>query len=435
MSLTFKKTPSGSDVTPGKTALIALAGAALGALAWVALPWATGLAITFPFLLGLLNRKRETFAFAAAYHLGALSFMPLGSLTGGAEVVDSVLSIALWIAGAVLAGWLWSMALDPKGRAIHTGVRLFVVWQLALFTPFGLMGAVHPMWGWAFSGEGFMGVASLVVAPLLTAFLVLAIRHQRHDGTSAWSWHSGRVLSLVICAVIIGKGLGDHTKVSSQAGRVAGLQSSWGQLGVKQGASLEHRLSRIKGALRDLTPDPNKPAVVDMLLSGTSAFGVQEERNVAGFAQASLSPQDVGSVAVGLGLKVTSGAASNPCLVVVRRAAEPVVYCSSNLPVLALSWAFSSAQACLFCNRAVVVSEGRLASQTMRIVIGDEALFGGLQALLQMMSPVHSIALVTSSAAPGEQLVQRVQAKHFNALGYLMKTPHLMATNKVDTIN
>lgn len=408
-------------------ASLAVAGALAGALIWVLLPWATPVALALPFVLGLLQSQRAAFYLAGGYYAGALSFLPLLAFSPSSTVAAAAGLLAVWVAGSLLAGALWSRGLDPRGRAVHTGVRMLLVWFVALFTPLGMFGLVHPFWGWAFSGDGFMGVASLVVAPLLTCFLVLAMLHQRHDGTSPWSWHSGRVLSIALCAVLIGKGVGDHTRVSSQAGQAVGLQSRWGPLPMGQAPVLEDRLARVKKALREFSQVQGAQPLVSVLLTGQGAFGVLP-------SQPLLKPEDRRGVTVGLGGTVASVDAPLPAVMLFPEGGEPRVMCSASLPAVLYAWVKPS-EACMGGSRVLAVPVGAGTSQSLRVLMGDEALFGGLQLLEQLVRPRQSLALVTAVQDRASAPAHAVQIKHFKAMSLIAKTPHLLATNQLVAID
>lgn len=404
-------------------AALAVVGAIAGALIWVVLPWATPIALVLPFVLGLLQSQRAAFWLAGGYYAGALSFLTVLALSPSSTVGAAVGVLAIWLFGSLMAGALWSRGLDPKGRPLHTGARMLAVWFVALFTPLGLFGLAHPLWGWAFSGDGFMGVASLVVAPLLTSFLVLAMLHQRHDGTSLWSWHSGRVLSIALCAVLIGKGVGDHTRVSSQAGQAVGLQSKWGPLQPGQAPSLEDRLERVKKALREFSQVQGTQPLVSVLLTGQGAFGVLP-------AQPLLKPEDRRGITVGLGGTVSS----LPAVMLLPEGGEPRVVCSASLPSVVYAWVMPS-DACMGDLRVLAVPIGGGASQSLRVLMGDEALFAGLQVLEQLARPRQSLALVTTVKDRAGVPAHTVQIKHFKAMSLLTKTPHLLATNQLVAID
>lgn len=418
--------PAATSFMSGGAAL-ALVGAMAGALIWVVLPWATPIALVLPFVLGLLHSQRAAFFMAGGYYAGALSFLPVLALSPSIAVGATVGVLAIWVFGSLMAGALWSRGLDPKRRPLHTGARMLAVWFVALFTPLGLFGLAHPLWGWAFSGDGFMGVASLVVAPLLTCFLVLAMLHQRHDGTSPWSWHSGRVLSIALCAVLIGKGMGDHTRVSSQAGQAVGLQSKWGPLQVGQAPSLEDRLERVKKALREFSPVQGAQPLVSVLLTGQGAFGVLPPKPL-------LAPEDRRGITVGLGGTVASLEARLPAVMLLPEAGEPRVVCSASLPSVLYAWVRSS-EACMGGSRVLAVPVGGGASQSLRVLMGDEALFAGLQVLEQVARPRQSLALVTTVKDRAGVPAHTVQIKHFKAMALITKTPHLLATNQLVAID
>ena len=408
-------------------ATLAVLGAIAGALIWVVLPWATPVALVLPFVLGLLHSQRAVFCLAGGYYAGALSFLPALVLSPYSTVGASAGVLAIWLFGSLMAGALWSRGLDPKRRPLQTGARMLVVWFVALFTPLGLFGMAHPLWSWAFSGDGFMGVASLVVAPLLTCFLVLAMLHQRHDGTSPWSWHSGRVLSIALCAVVIGKGMGDHTRVSSQAGQAVGLQSKWGPLQVGRAPTLEDRLERVKKALGEFSPGQGAQPLVSVLLTGQGAFGVLPPQPL-------LAPEDRRGITVGLGGAVESSDALLPAVMLLREGGEPRVVCSASLPSVLYAWVNARA-ACMGVPRDLAVPLGAGASQSLRVLMGDEALFGGLQVLAQLARPRQSLALVTAVQDRAGAPAHTVQIKHFKAMALIIKTPHLLATNQLVAID
>jgi len=408
-------------------ASLAVAGALAGALIWVVLPWATPVALALPFVLGLLQSQRAAFYLAGGYYAGALSFLPLLAFSPSSTVAAGAGLLAVWVAGSLLAGALWSRGLDPRGRALQTGVRMLLVWFLALFTPLGMFGLVHPFWGWAFSGDGFMGVASLVVAPLLTCFLVLAMLHQRHDGTSPWSWHSGRVLSIALCAVLIGKGIGDHTRVSSQAGQAVGLQSKWGPLQAGQAPQLEARLERIKTALREFSQVRGSQPMVSVLLTGQGAFGPLESHQL-------LAPEDHRGITVGLGGTLLISSSELPAMALYPDSGEPRIICSSSIPTAVYSLG-GPTDVCVLESRVLSVPVGGGASQSLRVLMGDEALFAGLQVIEQLLRPRQSFALVTAVQDRASIPVHTVQIKHFKAMSLITKTPHLLATNQLVAID
>lgn len=405
----------------------------LGALAWVVLPWATAFALVMPFLLGLLNSQRAAFALAGGYYLGAMSFMGVQAVAGGLNVGASIGMMAVWLFGAGVAGALWSQVIDPKGRAVHTGLRLLVVWLLALFTPLGLFGLAHPLWGWAFSGDGFMGVASLLVAPALTAFLVLAMRHQRHDGSPPWSWHSGRVLSIALCAVLIGKGSVDQPRVGTQAGQAVGLQSKWGPLHEGAGPTREERLQRIKDALKGFNPGQTEQPLVGLLLTGQGAFG--DVPGTGEKASRLLTSEDQRGISVGLGVRARVRGQAQPAVDLLPTKGPPRLICGFGLPALAWSWAETEVDDCLAATRTMVVPIAAGQTQTLRVVLGDEALFGGLQVLEQWRRPQQSLALITAADNQAQTYLHAVQVKHFKAASLILKTPHLLATNQLVAID
>lgn len=418
--------PAASSFMSGGAA-IAVVGAVAGALIWVVLPWATPVALVLPFVLGLLHSQRAVFCLAGGYYAGALSFLPVLALSPSSTVGASLGVLAIWVFGSFMAGAVWSRGLDPKLRPLHTGARMLVVWFVALFTPLGLFGLAHPMWGWAFSGDGFMGVASLVAAPLLTCFLVLAMLHQRHDGTRPWSWHSGRVLSIALCAVLIGKGVGDHTRVSSQAGQAVGLQSKWGPLQVARAPVLEERLQRVKKALREFSQVQGAQPLVSVLLTGQGAFGVLP-------SQPLLAPEDRRGITVGLGGTVASSGDPLSAVMLLPEGGEPRVMCSASLPAVLYAWGTNS-ESCLSGSRVLAVPVGGGASQSLRVLMGDEALFAGLQVLEQLLRPRQSLALVTAVPDRASVPAHMAQIKHFKAMSLITKTPHLLATNQLVAID
>lgn len=418
--------PAAASFVSGGATLVVV-GAMAGALVWVVLPWATPVALVLPFVLGLLRSQRAVFCLAGGYYAGALSFLPMLALGPSSTVGATVGVLAMWVFGSLMAGAVWSRGLDPKLRPLHTGARMLVVWFVALFTPLGLFGLAHPLWGWAFSGDGFMGVASLVVAPLLTCFLVLAMLHQRHDGTSPWSWHSGRVLSLALCAVLIGKGMGDHTRVSSQAGQAVGLQSKWGPLQGGQAPVLEDRLERVRKALREFSQVQGAQPLVSVLLTGHGAFGVLP-------SQPLLAPEERRGVTVGLGGTVVSRDAQLPAVMLLPEGGVPRVMCSASLPAVLHAWGTPS-EACMGGSRVLAVPVGGGASQSLRVLMGDEALFAGLQVLEQLVRPRQSLALVTAVPDRASVAAHTVQIKHFKAMALITKTPHLLATNQLVAID
>lgn len=418
--------PAATSFLSGGAAL-AMVGALAGALIWVVLPWATPIALVLPFVLGLLHSQRAAFCLAGGYYAGALSFLPVLAFSPSSTVGAAVGILAIWVLGSLMAGALWSRGLDPERRPLLTGARMFAVWFAALFTPLGLFGLAHPFWGWAFSGDGFMGVASLVVAPLLSCFMVLTMLHQRHDGTSPWSWSSARVLSIALCAVLIGKGMGDHTRVSSQAGQAVGLQSKWGPLQVGKAPSLEDRLERVKRALREFTQVQGTQPLVSVLLTGQGAFGVMPSKPL-------LAPEDRRGVTVGLGGMFASADATLPAVMLLPEGGDPRVVCSASFPSVLYTWVRPS-DACMGDSRVLAVPVRAGTSQSLRVLMGDEALFGGLQILEQLARPRQSFALVTAERDRASVLAHMVQIKHFKAMSLITKTPHLLATNQLVAID
>lgn len=418
--------PATTSFVSGGAAL-AVVGAVAGALIWVVLPWATPIALVLPFVLGLLHSQRAAFFLAGGYYAGAMSFLPALALNPSSSAGSIVGVLAIWVFGSLMAGALWSRGLDPKGRPLHTGARMLLIWFVALFTPLGLFGHAHPLWGWAFSGDGFMGVASVVVAPLLTCFLVLTMLHQRHDGSRPWSWNSGRVLSIVLCAVLIGKGMGDHTRVSSQAGQAVGLQSKWGPLQVEQAPSLEGRLERVKKALREFSKVQGAQPLVGVLLTGQGAFGILP-------AQPLLAPEDRRGITVGLGGTVASPDAPLPAVMLLSEGGAPRVLCSDSLPSVLYAWV-RPGDPCMGGSRVLTVPLGNGASQSLRVLMGDEALFAGLQMLEHLARPRQSLALVTAVQDRAGVPAHTAQIKHFKAMSLITKTPHLLATNQLVAID
>lgn len=425
-------------------------GAALGALAWVALPWASGLCLLLAFLVGVCTKRRQAFALAWAYYLAALCFLPIAAFAQPRGLGSAVFMLAVWLLGSAATAALWSLALDPKGRAGHTAARLVLVWFVALATPLGLMGMAHPLWGWAFAGDGFMGVVTLAVAPLVTAGLVLAIRRDRDRGGqgAGWSWKSPRSLSVLLCVILILKGAGDHTAVPKQAARAVALHSQWSQLGTANALPLEQRLQRLQYAASQLAGSAEQPAVAELLVTGVGAFGVKSEAQALDFAREAADKITRGAITLGLGMRVTTDTQNDSAdgsdraqvavgaLALVRTDQEPLLFCAHGWRDPVFAWGEAVARpACLGGEHLFVYGGKQAPKQTMRVLLGDEALLAGLHLARQLMRPADVMLLATSSAEPGESLGQSVQAKHFKAVAMLLKTPHLMAVNVVSQVD
>lgn len=437
-----KTTPQTVPPRAGVTLGLLVAGAALGAVAWPLSTWAAGLSIVLPVAVALCRRKWSAFTLAGGYYLGALSSLPVSALQSpivGAEVLPK---LTLWLGGSALAAIMWTMVVDPRRRAGHVALRLVLAWSLTLLTPLGLMGAVHPAWGWAFDAKGSWGLATLVLGPVVTAFTVYHVLSERDRTINRWAWHSARGLALIIAFAVIGKGLGDQTVVPRQAGQAAAVQSRWGRLGEAGAVTLEERIARTKLSLAALGGADEPGAKVGLVLTGVNAFGVHPVEEVASFARETNPATDAGAIAFGMGVSVTESAdgeagitRARPAVVVLREGEQPVLMCATDPRNLVFDW---PGLHCLRHERIVAVTPLGAAGglqQTMRLVIADEALPGGALLLKQLTQPAHSLALVTSSVGAGEALAARVQAKHFNALAMVTGVPHMMATNTLSRID
>ncbi|MDR7097584.1 hypothetical protein [Hydrogenophaga laconesensis] len=422
-------------------------GAALGALAWVVLPWATGLCIAFAFLVGVCTQRRQAFGFAWAYYLGALCFVPVAAWEQQRGLGNTSVMLTAWVLGSAAAAGLWALAVDRKGRATHTAARLVLVWFIALATPLGLMGVAHPLWGWSFAGDGFMGVFTLVVAPVMTAGLAFAIRSERDRGGqgAGWSWKSPRSLSVLLCVILVAKGVGDHTAVPKQAARAAALHSHWGQLGATAALSLEQRLQRVQSAASQFAASGGQPAIADLLITGVGAFGVKSRAEAEAFARDVADKHTLGAIPVGLGLSVRNDAQGGsaggsreavPALALARNDQEPMLFCAHGWRKQVFGWnGVSPGQVCAGGEHLFTYGGPLEPQRTMRMLLGDEVLLAGLQLGRQLVRPADAMLLATSSAGPGEALGQRMQAKHFKAMAMLLKTPHLMAVNRVNQVD
>ncbi|QHE89370.1 hypothetical protein [Hydrogenophaga sp. BPS33] len=422
-------------------------GASLGALAWVALPWATGLCIAFSFLVGVSEQRRQAFGFAWAYYLGALCFVPVAAFQQQRGLGHTTEMFAAWLLGSAVAAGLWALAVDRKGRAAHTAIRLVLVWFIALATPLGLMGMAHPLWGWSFAGDGFMGVVTLVVAPVMTAGLVFAIRRERdrREQGDGWSWKSPRSLSMLLCVILVVKGAGDHTAVPTQVARAVALNSHWGQLGAAAALPLEQRLQRVQNAAGLLADPGGQPAIADLLITGVGAFGVKSQAEAEAFAREVADKLTLGAIPVGLGMRVKNdtqgGSAAGsgdavPALAVVSNDREPVLFCAHGWRKPDFAWGGSPTEQFCASGEHLIPYGGALApKQMMRVLLGEEVLLAGLQLGRQLARPADAMLLATSSAESGEGLWKRVQAKHFKAVAMLLKAPHLMAVNMVSQVD
>ncbi|MDP3625283.1 MAG: hypothetical protein Q8S12_01725, partial [Hydrogenophaga sp.] len=86
-------------------------------------------------------------------------------------------------------------------------------------------------------------------------------------------------------------------------------------------------------------------------------------------------------------------------------------------------------------SRVLAVPVGGDANQSLRVLMGDEALFAGLQVLEHVVRPRQSLALVTAVKDRASVPAHAVQIKHFKAMSLITKTPHLLATNQLVAID
>lgn len=199
-------------------------GLTVGYVAWPGTAWGGALSILLPFMCGVQPTRLQALAIAAGYYLGALG--PY-AICGLLETQGMVEWERLVTACAVLAfcAVAWAFAGGHHPTALRRFVTMLGVWFVTLATPMGGWGLAHPSLGWLFIGKGGMGPLTFVIAGVLTAFLVTAIRREC-ERRAPMSVISGRSLAFAICATVILGGTFDQTTAPSHLGPVAAVSAN-----------------------------------------------------------------------------------------------------------------------------------------------------------------------------------------------------------------
>ena len=199
-------------------------GLTVGYVAWPGTAWGGALSILLPFMCGVQPTRLQALAISAGYYLGALGPYAICGLLetqGMVEWERLVTACAVFTFCAVA----WAFAGGHHPTAFRRFVTMLGVWFVTLATPMGGWGLAHPSLGWLFIGKGGMGPLTFVIAGVLTAFLVTAIRKERERHATV-SVLSGRSLAFAICATVILGGTFDQTAAPSHLGPVAAVSAN-----------------------------------------------------------------------------------------------------------------------------------------------------------------------------------------------------------------
>ena len=200
---------------------LGVCGLALGYVAWPGTTWGGALSIVLPFMCGLQPTRLRALAISAGYYLGALGPHAIGELlvTQGTDGWERLMTACLVL---VFSASAWALPGGHHPTAFRRFINMLGAWFVTLVTPMGGWGLAHPSMGWLFIGNGGMGPLTFVIAGVLTAFLVTAVRRE-------WEWRapmsviSGRSLAFAICATVILGGTFDQTAAPSHLGPVAAV--------------------------------------------------------------------------------------------------------------------------------------------------------------------------------------------------------------------
>lgn len=200
---------------------LGVCGLALGYVAWPGTTWGGALSIVLPFMCGLQPMRLRALAISAGYYLGALGPYAIGELlvTQGTDGWERLMTACLVL---VFSASAWALTGGHHPTAFRRFVTMLGAWFVTLATPMGGWGLAHPSLGWLFIGKGGMGPLTFVIAGVLTAFLVTAIRKERERHATV-SVLSGRSLAFAICATVILGGTFDQTVAPSHLGPVAAV--------------------------------------------------------------------------------------------------------------------------------------------------------------------------------------------------------------------
>jgi hypothetical protein len=170
-----------SGASTGTLLGLAAGGAALGFVAWPGTPWGGALSVLLPFACGLQPSRHRAMSVAFGYYLGALAVF----VASGFHVRDGIdpwASLAETLLVAGFAAIAWGMTAGEQKSDPLRFLTLMCAWFLTLATPLGAWGYAHPAMGWIFFGKGGMGIPTLLIAGLLTSFLITGIWWERRHG-------------------------------------------------------------------------------------------------------------------------------------------------------------------------------------------------------------------------------------------------------------
>jgi hypothetical protein len=200
---------------------LGICGLTVGYVAWPGTTWGGALSILLPFMSGLQSTRLRALAASAGYYLGALAPYAISGLmvTQGVDGWERLASACLVLAFSASA---WALTGGHHTTSFRRFITMLGVWFVTLVAPMGGWGLAHPSLGWLFIGKGGMGPLTFVIAGVLTAFLVTAIRNERERHATV-SVLSGRSLAFAICATVILGGTFDQTAAPSHLGPFAAV--------------------------------------------------------------------------------------------------------------------------------------------------------------------------------------------------------------------
>jgi len=279
-----------------------------------------------------------------------------------------------------------------------------------------------------------MGHLSLLVAPLLTAFFVVAIRLDSHK--HRWSWRSGRVLAIAIVLTLQAKGMGNHASIARHAPALAALQSRWDAEMVPA-----EKAERVASTLSRLGRPSHDPPLVGLLAAAYTGGMVPGSHSPSTKDKQSQQP-NLRQVVRDSGVALLGGLDPWPEPLTRAVLLEPAQTDQAKRLLCghrwlgqwgALWWPGRNQETACAEDRDIDVVI-REAGSTMRltVVFAADALSPGWLTLTSLRDRPDGWLLMARSASWREAMALRVAIKHHRANAMLSKRPSAGAVAKTN---
>ncbi len=411
-----------ADDPKGAVTITDFAGSALSGIALALAAWSPGLSpaigLLFPMLWVTSTSRAAAFAFAAAYAMTVVRFLPdfagnwFGSLALGSTC---------WIGVGLASGGLWGLLWPAKSNPLRVAVTTVATLVLSLMPPVGALFPGHPVacWGFAWPASGWHGVAALSLGTA-TAAAALRFVESFPNGTDY-----GR-LALAIAAIVLAVfGIKPDPEEGTRAGSVVGVSTAWG--GFPQYGSLEvaDRLRRIGVTVDSLVAEGALTVVFPEAILGLYDTSLDDAIELEIGTRIRRTGQ---TVVVGADVPLGGGRFSNAALILHPDGTRSIVAARQTTPVA--QWRPWSREMHFPADWLSVSRVTLGGDRKARIMFCQEEWMPALHLLSEARERHQVVIAVANLWATEDPLAIHVQGVHTQGMALLFGKPFVRSVNR-----